>query len=116
MKGGGVRHLLPSWSPASCSLGSHLGGTRSHPHPRATIKAHPTPSSTTLAPTARPASCLPSRLGFMPMRADYELSQTTPAIHDVGHPYTVLPVILSASFGSLRQSRQILSAAKDDRP
>jgi len=76
----------------------------------------PNPTSTTLAPTARPASCLTSRLRFMPMRADYELSQNNPAIHDVGHPYTVLPVILSASFGSLRQSRQILSAAKDDRP
>src|SRR2546422_6825396 len=44
MKGGGVRHLLPLWSPASCSLGSHLGGTRSHPQPRATIKAHPSTS------------------------------------------------------------------------
>src|SRR5438876_5208449 len=31
----------PSWSPASCSPGSHLGGIRSYPHPRATLKAHP---------------------------------------------------------------------------
>jgi len=31
----------PSWSPASCSPGSHLGGTRSHPQRRATMKAHP---------------------------------------------------------------------------
>src|SRR6266567_4677774 len=34
----------PLWSPASCSSGSNLGGTRSPiPTPRATIKALPTP-------------------------------------------------------------------------
>jgi len=32
----------PSRSPASCSPGTHLGGRRSPPHPRATIKALPT--------------------------------------------------------------------------
>src|SRR2546421_7621467 len=32
----------PSRSPASCSPGNHLGGRRSPPHPRATIKALPT--------------------------------------------------------------------------
>src|SRR2546421_1878787 len=31
----------PLWSPASCSPGSPLGGTRSHPQRRATIKALP---------------------------------------------------------------------------
>src|SRR6266480_479993 len=31
----------PLGSPASCSPGSQLGGTRSHPQRRATIKAHP---------------------------------------------------------------------------
>src|SRR5216683_1796886 len=32
----------PLWSPASCSLCLHVGGTRSHPRHRATIKAHST--------------------------------------------------------------------------
>src|SRR6266516_2716389 len=41
MKGAGERHLLPSWSPASWSPGSQLGGTRSHPQRRATMKALP---------------------------------------------------------------------------
>src|SRR5216684_5256658 len=32
----------PLWSPASCSLCSPMGATLSHPHHRATIKAHST--------------------------------------------------------------------------
>ena len=32
----------PLWSPTSCPPGTHLGGRRSPPHPRATIKALPT--------------------------------------------------------------------------
>ena len=43
------------------------------PHPRATIKAinaAPNLSSTTLAPTDHPASCLTCRFRLMPMRAD----------------------------------------------
>ncbi len=34
-EGGAERRGGPSWSPASCSLSSHLGGTRSHLPPRA---------------------------------------------------------------------------------
>src|SRR5437588_12050692 len=92
---------LPSWwnTIPSPPPGDHQGP----PHP----------SSTTLAPTAHPASCLTSRLRLMPIIADnelsqnnpaihdvghpYTLSQNNPAIHDVGHPYTVLPVILRAA-------------------
>ena len=33
----------PLGSPASCSSGIHVGGTRPHPTPRATLKALPTP-------------------------------------------------------------------------
>ena len=33
-------------------------------------KGPPTPTSTTLAPTDRPAACLTSQLRLMPMRAD----------------------------------------------
>src|SRR5437588_11833430 len=55
----------PSWSPASCSPGSHLGGTGSHPHRRATLKAHPTPH-----PPPSPLRSLTSQLRLMPIRAD----------------------------------------------
>src|SRR5712692_4908938 len=53
------------------------GGTRLHPHHRATIKALerypvsflPFPTSSTLAPTDHPASYLSSRLRLMPIGA-----------------------------------------------
>src|SRR5436305_11418869 len=60
----------PLGSPASCSPGSSLGGTGSHPPPTGDPKGPPNPSSTTLAPTDGLASCLTSRLRVMPMRAD----------------------------------------------
>src|SRR6266436_2949974 len=41
-EGGGVGKGGPLWSPASCSLCLHGGGTRSHPRHRATIKVLPT--------------------------------------------------------------------------
>src|SRR5713226_3945147 len=43
-EGGGAGKGGPLWSPASCSLCSPVGGTRSHRHHRATIKALPTPT------------------------------------------------------------------------
>src|SRR5712692_413526 len=54
------------------------GGTRLHPHHRATIKALerypvsflPFPTSSALAPTNHPASYLSSRLRLMPLTAD----------------------------------------------
>src|SRR6266568_2549245 len=55
----------PLWSPASCSSGFHLGGTRSPPHPAGDPKGPPNPSSSSLAPTDRSASCLTSRLRLM---------------------------------------------------
>jgi len=58
-EGGAERWGGPWWSPASCWPGSHLGGTRSHP-PTGNHQGPPNPSSTTLAPAARPASCLSS--------------------------------------------------------
>ena len=60
----------PSRSPASCSPGTHLGGRRSPPPPTGDHKGPPNLSSTTLAPTDRPASCLTSRFRLMRMRAD----------------------------------------------
>ncbi len=67
----------PSRSPASCSPSTHLGGRRSPPHPRATIKAinaAPNPTSTTLAPADRPASCLTSRLRSKQLPAERDRS------------------------------------------
>src|SRR5437588_3503409 len=57
----------PLWSPASCSTDSNLAGTRPPPHPAGDHKGPPFPSSSSLAPTDRPASRLSSRLRLMPI-------------------------------------------------
>src|SRR5207302_9349811 len=52
----------PLWSPASCSSGFHVGGTRALPHPAGDHKGPPNSTSSSLAPTDRSASCLTSPL------------------------------------------------------
>ena len=55
-RGWGWDRVPPRWEPREQDAGDHQGNkSRSHPLP------------TTLAPTARPASCLTSRLRVMPL-------------------------------------------------
>src|SRR5947199_5486844 len=73
MKGGGVRHLLPLRSPVGGDGIVFLQDGSQGNRTRATLKAinaAPTPTSTTLAPTDRPASCLTSQLRLMRITAE----------------------------------------------
>src|SRR2546421_830852 len=63
---GGERKGGPLWSPASCSSGFHLENTTT-PHPAGDHKGPPNPTSSSLAPTDRPAPYLICRLRLMPL-------------------------------------------------
>src|SRR5437667_6015283 len=63
-RGWGWDRVPPRWEPGEQDAGDPQGP--------------PNPTSSTLAPTDRPASCLTSRLRLMPITADDEFSQNNP--------------------------------------
>ena len=63
-----VRIGGPLGSPAYLFLSLISWGNTTPPHPAGDPKGPPNPSSSTLAPTDRPASCLASRLRLMPLQ------------------------------------------------
>src|SRR6266404_7638279 len=68
-EGGEERRGGPLRSPASWSVCSRAGKA-STPPPPGDHKGPPFPTSSALAPTDHPASCLASRLRLMPITAD----------------------------------------------